>query len=150
MHNYLDVYMPLVALFVVFFFQAEDGIRDADVTVLQTFFFFFSSRRRHTRCGRDWSSDVCSSDLSGCIHAVHVSGPSLPARFHNVDKLAYGQNSMLLQLGMSNTAQSSDHSGADTPQFDCPFKPLQVHRLAEDFNGPQIESLLQQPLVRAR
>src|SRR5690554_7739730 len=27
-------------------------------------FFFFSSRRRHTRCGRDWSSDVCSSDLN--------------------------------------------------------------------------------------
>src|SRR3989337_1490162 len=26
--------------------------------------FFFSSRRRHTRCYRDWSSDVCSSDLS--------------------------------------------------------------------------------------
>src|SRR6266542_5509509 len=26
-------------------------------------FFFFSSRRRHTRCYRDWSSDVCSSDL---------------------------------------------------------------------------------------
>src|SRR3989442_14524988 len=31
-------------------------------------FFFFSSRRRHTRCGRDWSSDVCSSDLS--FHTV--------------------------------------------------------------------------------
>src|SRR5690606_39360157 len=28
-----------------------------------TFFFFFSSRRRHTRFSRDWSSDVCSSDL---------------------------------------------------------------------------------------
>src|SRR5256884_458481 len=27
------------------------------------FFFFFSSRRRHTICSRDWSSDVCSSDL---------------------------------------------------------------------------------------
>src|SRR3712207_7527560 len=26
-------------------------------------FFFFSSRRRHTRYWRDWSSDVCSSDL---------------------------------------------------------------------------------------
>src|SRR6266702_5461754 len=26
-------------------------------------FFFFSSRRRHTRWPRDWSSDVCSSDL---------------------------------------------------------------------------------------
>src|SRR5258706_3683538 len=28
-------------------------------------FFFFSSRRRHTRLVSDWSSDVCSSDLSG-------------------------------------------------------------------------------------
>src|SRR5690606_25270811 len=28
-------------------------------------FFFFSSRRRHTRFSRDWSSDVCSSDLRG-------------------------------------------------------------------------------------
>src|SRR5690625_6384745 len=27
-------------------------------------FFFFSSRRRHTRWPRDWSSDVCSSDLA--------------------------------------------------------------------------------------
>src|SRR2546429_2074379 len=30
----------------------------------ETAFFFFSSRRRHTRCSRDWSSDVCSSDLA--------------------------------------------------------------------------------------
>src|SRR2546429_7253299 len=29
-----------------------------------SYVFFFSSRRRHTRCSRDWSSDVCSSDLS--------------------------------------------------------------------------------------
>src|SRR5436309_8565443 len=28
-----------------------------------TTYFFFSSRRRHTRFSRDWSSDVCSSDL---------------------------------------------------------------------------------------
>src|SRR5690606_39457593 len=36
-------------------------------------FFFFSSRRRHTRFSRDWSSDVCSSDLhqfgDGCLTA---------------------------------------------------------------------------------
>src|SRR5947209_16786848 len=30
---------------------------------LSVSFFFFSSRRRHTRYWRDWSSDVCSSDL---------------------------------------------------------------------------------------
>src|SRR5207302_6198867 len=31
------------------------------------FFFFFSSRRRHTRFSRDWSSDVCSSDLNSIL-----------------------------------------------------------------------------------
>ena len=41
-------------------FQAEDGIRDVAVTGVQ---MCSPSRRRHTRCSRDWSSDVCSSDL---------------------------------------------------------------------------------------
>src|SRR5690606_40997578 len=34
--------------------------------------FFFSSRRRHTRFSRDWSSDVCSSDLD--IMHFHLEG----------------------------------------------------------------------------
>src|SRR5204862_3632462 len=33
--------------------------------------FFFSSRRRHTRSLRDWSSDVCSSDLTTGVIAGH-------------------------------------------------------------------------------
>src|SRR5690554_7668866 len=37
------------------------------------YIFFFSSRRRHTRCGRDWSSDVCSSDLG------HLAGAQAQA-----------------------------------------------------------------------
>src|SRR5438445_12103521 len=37
-------------------------LRAAEVLIL---YFFFSSRRRHTRYWRDWSSDVCSSDLCG-------------------------------------------------------------------------------------
>ena len=54
-------------------------------------FFFFSRRRRHTMCSRDWSSDVCSSDLikrDGTLqegrqqdevgaHAVAVNGNSI-------------------------------------------------------------------------
>src|SRR2546429_5206505 len=37
--------------------------------------FFFSSRRRHTRCSRDWSSDVCSSDLARALDgATNVFG----------------------------------------------------------------------------
>src|SRR2546428_5497682 len=67
-------------------------------------FFFFSSRRRHTRSDRDWSSDVCSSDLlliqegnqaklpsrAGAHRAVHVlnqegNQAKLPSRDHNGD-----------------------------------------------------------------
>src|SRR5947209_11416841 len=36
--------------------------------------FFFSSRRRHTRYWRDWSSDVCSSDLG---KEMNDAGPTL-------------------------------------------------------------------------
>src|SRR2546421_7055887 len=52
------------SMFFLFFFQAEDGIRDLIVTGVQTCALPISSRRRHTRSDRDWSSDVCSSDLS--------------------------------------------------------------------------------------
>src|SRR5216684_3917076 len=60
--------------------------------------FFFSSRRRHTRCSRDWSSDVCSSDLDvfrperarGDVHA----GPA------DADAEAAGlEGRQLLELG---------------------------------------------------
>src|SRR4030042_303763 len=37
-------------------------------------FFFFSSRRRHTRCSRDWSSDVCSSDLLFPLYREELQG----------------------------------------------------------------------------
>src|SRR3712207_3261311 len=46
-------------------------------------FFFFSSRRRHTRYWRDWSSDVCSSDLDALLWrvglvALALAGPGVP------------------------------------------------------------------------
>src|SRR5699024_11754835 len=45
------------------------------------FLFFFSSRRRHTRSKRDWSSDVCSSDLAAKYYkrAVLELGGNDPA-----------------------------------------------------------------------
>src|SRR5690349_25123234 len=48
--------------------------------------FFFSSRRRHTRSLRDWSSDVCSSDLQ--LESGHVAPPGtrqLPLGYHRVE-----------------------------------------------------------------
>src|SRR2546421_9306264 len=38
-------------------------------------FFFFSSRRRHTRSDRDWSSDVCSSDLANVGYPIVEASP---------------------------------------------------------------------------
>src|SRR5437868_15040189 len=42
--------------------------------------FFFSSRRRHTRSKRDWSSDVCSSDLPDFVRVVDCCVAPFPRR----------------------------------------------------------------------
>src|SRR5207249_7786227 len=47
--------------------------------------FFFSSRRRHTRSKRDWSSDVCSSDLAERVGGYHVADQAdVPLMFSNL------------------------------------------------------------------
>src|SRR5437870_2920581 len=55
--------------------------------------FFFSSRRRHTRWPRDWSSDVCSSDLDGdaAAHAGEVAGGAGLAAVEGADAEALGE-----------------------------------------------------------
>src|SRR6266508_5949973 len=50
------------------------------------FIFFFSSRRRHTRWPRDWSSDVCSSDLE-----MGITGGNFPHVMESVQAMDYGQ-----------------------------------------------------------
>src|SRR5690554_7219775 len=52
------------------------------------FFLFFSSRRRHTRCGRDWSSDVCSSDLKASQALNEESKKALTTLSAQIDLLA--------------------------------------------------------------
>src|SRR5687768_17999122 len=56
--------------------------------------FFFSSRRRHTRCSRDWSSDVCSSDLVCIATGTRVFGMH-PVRQGRVMHLDYEQGRRL-------------------------------------------------------
>src|SRR5690554_7979659 len=62
--------------------------------------FFFSSRRRHTRCGRDWSSDVCSSDLP--------SSPSLP----------FGDEDFSIGVWVNTSSPGSDISGDILSYYD--------------------------------
>src|SRR5207253_5159350 len=51
--------------------KAEDVAAKCSVSLA----WFFSRRRRHTRWPRDWSSDVCSSDLHGCDRGQNVAAP---------------------------------------------------------------------------
>src|SRR3712207_8955877 len=66
--------------------------------------FIIASRRRHTRYGRDWSSDVCSSDLAaeqlavgvGDIRADHYGvGPDLLSPYPHAAGLAFGDDHLL-------------------------------------------------------
>src|SRR5438045_6425985 len=75
------------------------------------FFFFFSSRRRHTRCLSDWSSDVCSSDLTGKTAAPAIQVKSLRKSFGeqvvlNAITLEVAQGGTLAVLGRSGTGKS--------------------------------------------
>src|SRR5690606_40952567 len=78
--------------------------------------FFFSSRRRHTRFSRDWSSDVCSSDL-------------LPARWHA--KYA------CCSLGRP---YPGSHRAAESQLFEPGLKHLPVERSEERRVGKESSS----------
>src|SRR5690349_24356901 len=59
--------------------------------------FFFSSRRRHTRSLRDWSSDVCSSDLvdekAGAVFGVALGqAHEVVAALERVDRVVRGMH----------------------------------------------------------
>src|SRR2546429_5934449 len=69
--------------------------------------FFFSSRRRHTRCSRDWSSDVCSSDLNRPFAAVEEMNHTIIERLNACVKA----NDILYFLGdfcMGPKAQATE------------------------------------------
>src|SRR2546429_5272447 len=74
-----------------------------DVVVI----FFFSSRRRHTRCSRDWSSDVCSSDLS-----IEVDGKAA-ASVLDVD--VWTEARLVFDLGVSSLLLGADPGASETP-----------------------------------
>src|SRR5947209_13232320 len=75
------------------FFGSSKMLHAYNVLFFTEVGFFFSSRRRHTRYWRDWSSDVCSSDLhrgdrgGGCIQVKDLGRGSarLDSRVHHGD-----------------------------------------------------------------
>src|SRR5207249_2442097 len=79
--------------------------------ILFFFFFFFSSRRRHTRSKRDWSSDVCSSDL---IRHGRSRNQIVPARFRLLPcRIGRGQSQQnLVDRGLERAlVDAATHGG---------------------------------------
>src|SRR5690606_25142921 len=60
--------------------------------------FFFSSRRRHTRFSRDWSSDVCSSDLGLKVERI-INEPTAAALAYGLDKKGQDQKIVVFDFG---------------------------------------------------
>src|SRR5207253_3670366 len=60
--------------------------------------FFFSSRRRHTRWPRDWSSDVCSSDLRSSSFALKALRAKLELLLQNPKDVNVGQVTTLIGI----------------------------------------------------
>src|SRR5260221_5694820 len=77
----------------LFFFQAEDGIRDHCVTGVQTCALLISSRRRHTRSLCDWSSDVCSLNSASDGGAIFNDGTSSGSATLSITNSTFSQNS---------------------------------------------------------
>src|SRR2546421_7954609 len=89
--------------------QAEEGIGDLLCSGVYPCVFFFSSRRRHTRSDRDWSSDVCSSDLVvfGLYAGKKGNGLNLYWRRVGLNGLSRRARSVRLhQLGAPSTSHS--------------------------------------------
>src|SRR5579871_2780314 len=82
-------------------------------------FFFFSSRRRHTRSLRDWSSDVCSSDLGIVQNPLrHAIGTEIGRREGiAIDRQREDPRHALAIEHQGATWQSRQASGADVREI---------------------------------
>src|SRR5690606_39919493 len=87
------------------------------ILILIFLYFFFSSRRRHTRFSRDWSSDVCSSDLGSAGIDVRRR-----ARWRNPAKT-------VLNLSRRRTFKLKIQGSADAENGDQTVEDPWMHRL---------------------
>src|SRR5690625_5259360 len=118
----LSHYSPKL-LFVLLFYPHQLNPKPSE-PVIHTL-FFFSSRRRHTRWPRDWSSDVCSSDLN------IVVAKSLIEAAKDLE-LAYEYDFDTLDRGGEDFIQASREFGEKICRLGNKFK--EAHRAEEKVN----------------
>src|SRR5947209_6113825 len=88
-------------------------------------YFFFSSRRRHTRYWRDWSSDVCSSDLL-LRHHARVRGVDSSTRF-KPSRMEF-ENKRLVMIVLSKAEEEKTAAVVWQPLI-CPIRPHSTRRI---------------------
>src|SRR2546429_4082819 len=88
-------------------------------------FFFFSSRRRHTRCSRDWSSDVCSSDLAQQIAPNNgsVTFSNLSATGHSVALSGFPANCTVTSANPQSVNVPAGGTATAPFTVSCPTPP---------------------------
>src|SRR6266403_2305893 len=83
------------------------------------YFFFFSSRRRHTRSLRDWSSDVCSSDLRLQVSQLHGASSDMdnvdPENLRNLQAVAKEYVSSMSDVLTQMCADLKEGRGSNMP-----------------------------------
>src|SRR2546429_332821 len=100
-------------------------------------FFFFSSRRRHTRCSRDWSSDVCSSDLPQRLMDLLFRHETQEGRLLQLDRKTFSKRPVEYCIA-SRIGEISENDGVLFREVPClPRPPEQSSRYSrgEHYNG---------------
>src|SRR5690606_12705391 len=132
-------------------------IKAVDLLVIRHI-FFFSSRRRHTRFSRDWSSDVCSSDLNRQWLDKHLQYALTSAQLYQSEaryqkvalyaaELAYNNERYADAIALTNALP--DSTPEKTLHDANLLKGLAYLKLAEHKEAENIfADLLEQPLDR--
>src|SRR5690554_8188137 len=112
------------------------------IDVLFYIFFFFSSRRRHTRCGRDWSSDVCSSDLQTSEEGIEALRRRLNAMCRDGQLICNRRNAFLpiesARLETGRVVGHKDGFGFLVPDGGGSDLFLSARQMREVFHGDRV------------
>src|SRR2546427_2925949 len=125
----------------------------ARLNIMISLFFFFSSRRRHTRFDCDWSSDVCSSDLTlgfqqhqqrtastlifrGLAEGEDFVALRQPSLYFSLQYRLSSRRAQALSMDHANAAQSAPEAPPEKlrqqqPGF-LPVQPVQIDEVLHD------------------